>query len=282
MAVPGSGADPVPVLQVHPDGPGHRRCRSRRSVPTWATSGSGRPTTARSCRRRASARRPGTRSCWPSGRPPARCCSVSCWLFWWRVRPASSASSGRRRSCRSSYRSRWSPSSGGSCTTRPATGLLNQLLGLVGLGPSGFINDPDTSLASIVVTGIWRGAPYDMMIFLAGLAGVDRGLYEAAVVDGASTSSASWHVTLPGAAAGVRDPVHARRDPRVARLHRGLPAHQRRAERLHRGADDPDLQARPRTEPSSGSPRPAPSCCFSATLVLTVCVQMLRRKEEAA
>ncbi|WP_343238280.1 sugar ABC transporter permease [Streptomyces sp. SID13031] len=77
-------------------------------------------------------------------------------------------------------------------------GLLNQLIGLVGLGPSGFINDPDTSLASIAVTGIWRGAPYDMMIFLAGLAGIDRGLYEAATVDGASTRQRILHVTLPG------------------------------------------------------------------------------------
>ncbi|MFB6723221.1 carbohydrate ABC transporter permease [Kribbella sp. NPDC056345] len=79
-----------------------------------------------------------------------------------------------------------------------ADGLLNQVLGLIGLGPSGFINDPDTSLVSIVVTGIWRGAPYDMMIFLAGLAGIDRGLYEAAVVDGASTKQRILHVTLPG------------------------------------------------------------------------------------
>lgn len=77
-------------------------------------------------------------------------------------------------------------------------GLLNQVIGLVGLGPSGFINDPDTSLASIAVTGIWRGAPYDMMIFLAGLAGIDRGLYEAATVDGASTRQRILHVTLPG------------------------------------------------------------------------------------
>jgi multiple sugar transport system permease protein len=77
-------------------------------------------------------------------------------------------------------------------------GLLNQVIGLVGLGPSGFINDPDTSLASIAVTGIWRGAPYDMMIFLAGLAGIDRGLYEAATVDGASTKQRILHVTLPG------------------------------------------------------------------------------------
>lgn len=77
-------------------------------------------------------------------------------------------------------------------------GMLNSILGLVGLGPSGFINDPDTSMASIMLTGIWRGAPYDMMIFLAGLAGVDRGLYEAAKVDGASRLQRVRHVTIPG------------------------------------------------------------------------------------
>ncbi|MFD3515792.1 carbohydrate ABC transporter permease [Streptomyces sp. NPDC058657] len=77
-------------------------------------------------------------------------------------------------------------------------GMLNSLLGLVGFGPSGFINDPDTSIASLMLTGIWRGAPYDMMIFLAGLASVDRGLYEAAKVDGASRLQRVWYVTVPG------------------------------------------------------------------------------------
>lgn len=77
-------------------------------------------------------------------------------------------------------------------------GMLNSLLGMVGMGPSGFINDPDTSMASIMVTGIWRGAPYDMMIILAGLTSVDRGLYEAAKVDGASRWQRVWHVAVPG------------------------------------------------------------------------------------
>ncbi|MER6946473.1 sugar ABC transporter permease [Nonomuraea sp. NPDC000554] len=77
-------------------------------------------------------------------------------------------------------------------------GMLNSLIGIVGLGPSGFINDPHTSMASVIVTGVWRGAPYDMMIFLAGLAGVNRDLYEAAIVDGASRMRRLLHVTLPG------------------------------------------------------------------------------------
>jgi multiple sugar transport system permease protein len=76
-------------------------------------------------------------------------------------------------------------------------GVVNTILGWVGIGPSQFLNSQDTSLASIIVVGIWRQAPYDMMIFLAGLAGIDRTLYEAADVDGASITRRLWHVTLP-------------------------------------------------------------------------------------
>ncbi len=76
-------------------------------------------------------------------------------------------------------------------------GMVNSVIGWLGLGPSQFLNDPDSSLASVMAVGIWRGAPYDMMIFLAGLAGVDRTMYEAADVDGASVRQRLWHVTFP-------------------------------------------------------------------------------------
>jgi multiple sugar transport system permease protein len=76
-------------------------------------------------------------------------------------------------------------------------GALNSLLGFVGVGPSQFLNSQDTSLSSVMAVGIWRGAPYDMMIFIAGLAGVDRTLYEAASADGAGRWRRLWHVTLP-------------------------------------------------------------------------------------
>ncbi|MFC4138457.1 MULTISPECIES: sugar ABC transporter permease [unclassified Microbacterium] len=79
-----------------------------------------------------------------------------------------------------------------------ADGFLNSILVMVGLGPSEFINSPDTAMGSIMLMGIWRGAPYDMMIILAGLAGIDRGLYEAATVDGANRWQRILHVTLPG------------------------------------------------------------------------------------
>jgi multiple sugar transport system permease protein len=76
-------------------------------------------------------------------------------------------------------------------------GAVNSLIGLLGLGPYPFLNSADTSLNSVMLVGIWKGAPYDMMIFLAGLAGVDRALYEASAVDGASVWRRLWHVTFP-------------------------------------------------------------------------------------
>jgi len=76
-------------------------------------------------------------------------------------------------------------------------GAINTVLGWFGAGPSQFLNSADTALWSVMCVGIWRGAPYDMMIFLAGLAGVDRALYEAAAADGAGPLRRLWHVTLP-------------------------------------------------------------------------------------
>jgi multiple sugar transport system permease protein len=76
-------------------------------------------------------------------------------------------------------------------------GALNTILGWIGVGPEPFLKSPHQALASVIIVGIWRGAPYDMMIFLAGLATVDRNLYESAAVDGASRWSRFLHVTLP-------------------------------------------------------------------------------------
>jgi multiple sugar transport system permease protein len=78
-----------------------------------------------------------------------------------------------------------------------ADGALNSVLGRLGLGPHQYLDSPHTALWSVLAVGVWRGAPYDMMIFLAGLAGVDRTLYEAAAADGASPLRRLWHVTFP-------------------------------------------------------------------------------------
>jgi multiple sugar transport system permease protein len=76
-------------------------------------------------------------------------------------------------------------------------GMINHALGFLGLGPVQFLDNPDTALWATMAMSIWMLAPYNMVIILAGLAGVDRTLYEAAAMDGVSLWQRLRHVTLP-------------------------------------------------------------------------------------
>ncbi|GAA4007414.1 sugar ABC transporter permease [Allokutzneria multivorans] len=76
-------------------------------------------------------------------------------------------------------------------------GFLNSVLAWFGIGAQPFLDSPDTALWSVMGVGIWKGAPYDMVIILAGLAGIDRQLYESSAIDGATTLQRLRHVTLP-------------------------------------------------------------------------------------
>jgi multiple sugar transport system permease protein len=76
-------------------------------------------------------------------------------------------------------------------------GAVNSFLGALGLGPQPFLSSPRTALASVVLVQVWKAAPYDMVIFIAGLVGIDRQLYESASMDGAGPWQRLRHVTLP-------------------------------------------------------------------------------------
>ena len=80
----------------------------------------------------------------------------------------------------------------------PNNGLLNSLLGSVGLGPYKFLNDPKTAMLCIVILSAWQGCGFQMMIFLSGLQDIPQYLYEAAAVDGATKWHQFWHITIPG------------------------------------------------------------------------------------
>lgn len=54
------------------------------------------------------------------------------------------------------------------------------------------------AMASIVIACVWKQLPYMTVMLLAGLQSVDRGLVEAAYIDGASGLQNMWHITLPG------------------------------------------------------------------------------------
>jgi multiple sugar transport system permease protein len=76
-------------------------------------------------------------------------------------------------------------------------GAVNSLLGDFGFGPLPFLSSPDSALWTVMLVQIWKHAPYDMVIFIAGLVGIDRQLYEAASIDGAGAWQRLRAVTLP-------------------------------------------------------------------------------------
>lgn len=75
-------------------------------------------------------------------------------------------------------------------------GLLNQILGLVGIDGPSWISNPSYALLTLVALAIWQfGSP--MVIFLAGLKQIPQELYDAAAVDGAGPISKFVRITLP-------------------------------------------------------------------------------------
>ena len=67
----------------------------------------------------------------------------------------------------------------------PTFGLANAVLSNFGFAKMRFLSDPDTALATLAVIGVWKMLGYNILLFLAGLATIDRRLYEAAAIDGA-------------------------------------------------------------------------------------------------
>ncbi|GAA5003571.1 ABC transporter permease [Actinopolymorpha pittospori] len=82
----------------------------------------------------------------------------------------------------------------------PRTGLLNNLLGLVGIDAIDFMGNPDYFRHLYVWSGVWQSLGFNAIIYLAALAGIDPELHEAAIVDGATKIKRIWHIDLPGIA----------------------------------------------------------------------------------
>ncbi|MDQ7261437.1 sugar ABC transporter permease [Paracoccus sp. PS-1] len=75
-------------------------------------------------------------------------------------------------------------------------GLANMALGLIGLGPVDWFGDPGNALFTITLLRCWQFGSA-MVIFLAALQSIDRSLYEAAAIDGASKTRVFFSITLP-------------------------------------------------------------------------------------
>jgi multiple sugar transport system permease protein len=76
-------------------------------------------------------------------------------------------------------------------------GLLNTVLGWVGIDGFAWLDSTTLALPSVVVMSAWRGLGFLMVIFLAGLQTVPKEQHEAAEVDGASAWQRFVHITLP-------------------------------------------------------------------------------------
>jgi len=78
------------------------------------------------------------------------------------------------------------------------TGLVNHLLGALGLEPIAFLTDPLWFKHVYVLSGVWQQMGWNSIIYLAALAAIDPHLHEAAQMDGASRLRRIWHIQLPG------------------------------------------------------------------------------------
>lgn len=77
------------------------------------------------------------------------------------------------------------------------SGILNQLLALLGLSRIGWLIDPKWAMASIAIMATWKNVGLYIILFLVGLQGVPRSLYEAAELEGANDWQKFRFITLP-------------------------------------------------------------------------------------
>jgi len=78
----------------------------------------------------------------------------------------------------------------------PSFGLINTTLAKFGIQGPGWLTDVDWSKPSLILMSLW-GVGGSMIIYLAGLQGIPRDLYEASRVDGAGAVRQFWRITLP-------------------------------------------------------------------------------------
>lgn len=79
----------------------------------------------------------------------------------------------------------------------PNWGLLNALLGLLGVGKITWLADPRTVLPAVVATYVWYVLGFYILLFRAGIQNIPAEIYEAAAIDGATGTQAFWQVTVP-------------------------------------------------------------------------------------
>ena len=76
-------------------------------------------------------------------------------------------------------------------------GVFNNILSSLGFGQVAFLNSTTNALPSVLAPAVWAGIGFQVIIFMAGLRAIPKSYYEAARIDGVSTWTILWEITLP-------------------------------------------------------------------------------------
>lgn len=76
-------------------------------------------------------------------------------------------------------------------------GFVNTLVRTVGLKPVNWLTDPIWAFVAVVISNVWLGIPFMMVILLGGLQSISPEYYEAAEIDGASSWQQFRNITIP-------------------------------------------------------------------------------------
>ncbi|HEY5156802.1 MAG TPA: sugar ABC transporter permease [Anaerolineales bacterium] len=78
-------------------------------------------------------------------------------------------------------------------------GVFNRILMFLNLikEPVGWLVQGNTALIAVIITNIWLGIPFNVIILTAGITGLPEDVYEAATVDGASYFQQLTYITIP-------------------------------------------------------------------------------------
>ena len=79
----------------------------------------------------------------------------------------------------------------------PSSGILNQFLGLFGVDPIYFMNEPQWFRPVYILSETWQFTGWTAIIYLAAITSISPDLFEAAEMDGASRLQQIWYVTIP-------------------------------------------------------------------------------------
>ncbi len=77
-------------------------------------------------------------------------------------------------------------------------GLVNGILGQMGIEKIGFLTSNGLIRPILYISNVWKGAGWSAIIYLAAISGIDPALYDAACIDGANRFQCMRHITWPG------------------------------------------------------------------------------------